>query len=92
MIKQTLSGGLVALSIALLAACGGTPYSPQGNNAAAVNTDDFEKNVDSFAVLLDTSGSMNDETQASARQWQEEYHQYSLVLQHCREGYHPMEW
>jgi len=67
MIRQTLFRGLAALSITLLAACGSTPYIPQSNNAAPVNTDDFEKNVDSFAVLLDTSGSMNDETQGKTK-------------------------
>lgn len=67
MIKDFLPGVAIALTVALLAACGGTPYTPVSNRAATVDTTDFEKKVDTFAVLLDTSGSMSDDAEGKPK-------------------------
>lgn len=67
MLKHHLSGLLSALSLSILTACSSTPYTPVANQAQPVDTSAFTKKVDSFVVLLDTSGSMKEEVQGSPK-------------------------
>ena len=63
MIKQLRSGLLMALSLSVLAACSSAPYTPVANQAEPVDMTAFTPKVDSFVVLLDTSGSMKEDPQ-----------------------------
>jgi OOP family OmpA-OmpF porin len=61
MVKQRLLGFTAALSLAALAACSGAPYKPVAGPVEPVDTSAYAAKVEAFVVLLDTSGSMNDE-------------------------------
>ena len=56
-LRNMLLAGTVGL-MGLLAGCGGTPYTPATPEAAPVDLTYHVPKVDSFLVLLDTSGSM----------------------------------
>lgn len=59
MFKRPVTGLLAVLSLGLLAACGGTPYTPVATQADPIDLEAYGPKVDSFVVLLDTSGSMD---------------------------------
>jgi OmpA-OmpF porin, OOP family len=61
---QTL---LMAVSLAVLAACSSAPYTPVATPAEALDPAAYTKKVESFVVLLDTSGSMISEDQGRPR-------------------------
>lgn len=67
MLKKTLSGVVTALSVVGLAACSSTQYSPVATQAAPIDVTEYAKNADTFMVLLDTSGSMNNDDQGRPR-------------------------
>jgi OmpA-OmpF porin, OOP family len=59
MIKQHLRSLMMAVPLAVLAACSSSPtYTPVATKADALNPAAYTKKVDNFVVLLDTSGSM----------------------------------
>ena len=58
MFKNPLAGVLMAASIVLLAACSRTPYAPTSATTEPLNATMYAPKVESFVVLLDTSGSM----------------------------------
>jgi len=63
MFRQIIAGFTGAFLLALLAACGSTPYTPVASPADPIDMTAYEKKADTFIVLLDASGSMNnDET------------------------------
>ncbi|MAT92963.1 MAG: hypothetical protein CME59_10225 [Halioglobus sp.] len=64
MITRIFHAVTAALALGLLSACGGTPYTPAANQVAAVDLTYHVPRVDSFLVLLDTSGSMRDDDPA----------------------------
>ncbi len=61
MSKQSLRSLLLALPLAVLAACGSAPYAPVATTTEHLDPNAYTKKVDSFVVLLDTSGSMTTE-------------------------------
>lgn len=63
MLKQPLQGLVLFLSVGLLAACSGTPYTPVAAQLEPVDTSAYAQKADAFVVLLDTSGSMDDDNQ-----------------------------
>ncbi len=67
MLRKTLSGVVTALSVMGLAACSSTQYSPVATQAAPIDVTEYAKNADTFMVLLDTSGSMNNDDQGRPR-------------------------
>ena len=65
--KQHLRSIVMGLSLAALAACGGTPYTPVASKSDPIDVSAYKAKVDSFVVLLDTSGSMNEADQGTPR-------------------------
>jgi len=63
MLKQPLTGLLLSLLTGVLVACSSTPYTPVAAQGPAIDTSAFTPKVDNFVVLLDTSGSMDEEFQ-----------------------------
>jgi OOP family OmpA-OmpF porin len=63
MLKKTLTAGLLSLLAGILVACSSTPYTPVASRAPALDTTAFTPKVENFVVLLDTSGSMDEEFQ-----------------------------
>jgi OOP family OmpA-OmpF porin len=63
MYKQPVRSLMVGLSLAMLAACGGTPYTPVAQQGEPIDVNAYTKQVDTFVVLLDTSGSMKEDDQ-----------------------------
>jgi OmpA-OmpF porin, OOP family len=57
----------MAVSFAVLAACSSSPYTPVATPAEPLNPEAYTKKVDSFVVLLDTSGSMVTEEEGRPR-------------------------
>lgn len=60
MFKQPLLGLLIVMSLGVLSACSSTPYSPVAAQVPPVDVTAFAPKVESFVVLLDTSGSMKE--------------------------------
>jgi OOP family OmpA-OmpF porin len=58
---RTHLGFLTALSLAAVAGCSSAPYAPVTFQVDPVDISAFAPKVDAFVVLLDTSGSMDDE-------------------------------
>ena len=62
MVKRIFRSLIMAVPLALLAACSSGPtYTPVATKADALNPAGYTKKVDNFIVLLDTSGSMKAE-------------------------------
>ena len=61
MIKLRVRHVLWVLLAAMVSACGGTPRTPVVTPAAAIDASAYARKVDTFVILLDTSGSMNTE-------------------------------
>jgi OOP family OmpA-OmpF porin len=61
MSKKALVGLVAAFSLAALAACSSTPYTPVVSQADPIDTLAYAQKVDTFIVLLDASGSMNND-------------------------------
>jgi OOP family OmpA-OmpF porin len=61
MYKQTLLGFMMMVCLGALAACSSTPYSPVAAQVTPLDVTAYAPKVDSFIVLLDTSGSMKDD-------------------------------
>ena len=64
MSRQLIHATVAGLCLGLLAACSGTAYQPAANQTQPVDLTAFVPKVDSFVVLLDTSGSMQDDDAA----------------------------
>ena len=60
MSKQIL-GFIAAFSLVALAACSSTPYAPVVSQADPIDLTMYEQKADTFVVLLDASGSMNND-------------------------------
>ena len=63
MFKQPLLGLMTVLSLGALAACSSAPYVPVAAQVEPVDVTAYAPKVDAFVVLIDTSGSMDDEYQ-----------------------------
>lgn len=63
MFKQPVRSLMVGASLAALAACGGAPYTPVAQQGEPIDVNAYTKQVDTFMVLLDTSGSMKKDDQ-----------------------------
>lgn len=62
MIKQHFRSSMMAVPLAVLAACSSAPtYTPVATKADALDPAAYTRKVDNFVVLLDTSGSMKTE-------------------------------
>jgi|AntAceMinimDraft_11_1070367.scaffolds.fasta_scaffold00242_17 OOP family OmpA-OmpF porin len=61
MYKNSVRNLLVALPLLALAACSSTPYTPVAQQGDPIDANAYTKKVDTFVVLLDTSGSMKAE-------------------------------
>ncbi len=61
--KQAVRNLVMGLSLAALAACAGAPYTPVAQQGDPIDVNAYTKQVDTFVVLLDTSGSMKEEAQ-----------------------------
>jgi OOP family OmpA-OmpF porin len=61
MLKYPFRSLLMAVPVAVLAACSSAPYTPVAITAEPLDPAAYVKKVDSFVVLLDTSGSMTNE-------------------------------
>jgi len=59
--KLTLKQLVMAACLMTLAACGGTPYTPVAQSGDPIDVNAYTQKVDTFIVLLDTSGSMKEE-------------------------------
>lgn len=64
MFNHATKSFLMLLAVGVLAACSRTPYAPSAGDTQEVDVSSFAPKVDSFVVLLDTSGSMKDEAGA----------------------------
>ncbi len=63
MFRQAFPRILAAFALLALAACSSTPYTPAASQTNPIDVTTYEQKVDTFIVLLDASGSMNnDET------------------------------
>lgn len=63
MFKRSFISLTMVLSLAALAACSSTPYTPVASEADPIDVTAYARKVDTFVVLLDASGSMkNDDT------------------------------
>jgi len=62
MYRQPLLGFIMIFSLGVLAACSSTPYTPAATQVAPLDVNAYTPKVDSFIVLLDTSGSMKEES------------------------------
>ena len=63
MIKHFLQRFMMGISLAALAACGSAPYTPVATQAEPIDATAYVPKVDSFVVLLDTSGSMKNDNE-----------------------------
>ncbi len=61
MFKRAIPTWLFLGAFSLLTACGGSPYIPAASQTQPVDLDAFTPKVDTFVVLLDTSGSMDND-------------------------------
>jgi OOP family OmpA-OmpF porin len=61
MVKHFLQRIMIGISLAALAACGSAPYTPVATQAEPIDVTAYAPKVDSFVVLLDTSGSMKND-------------------------------
>ena len=67
MFKYPFQTLLMAVSLAMLAACSSAPYTPVAIPAEPLDPAAYTKKVESFVVLLDTSGSMISEDEGRPR-------------------------
>ena len=67
MFRKPVQSLMIALSLAALAACGSSPYTPVATKGEPIDATVYTKKVNSFVVLLDTSGSMKTEDAGRAR-------------------------
>jgi OOP family OmpA-OmpF porin len=67
MSKQALLGFITVISLAVLGACSSTPYAPAVSQADPIDLTAYEQEVDTFVVLLDASGSMNNDDSGRPR-------------------------
>lgn len=65
--KQPVRRFVMGLSLMALAACGGAPYTPVAQQGEPIDVNAYTKQVDTFVVLLDTSGSMKKDAQGKSR-------------------------
>jgi OmpA-OmpF porin, OOP family len=65
--KQPVRRLVMGLSLMALAACGGAPYTPVVQQGEPIDVNAYTKQVDTFVVLLDTSGSMKKDAQGKSR-------------------------
>lgn len=63
MIKHCLQRFMMGVFLAALAACGSAPYTPVATQVEPVDVTAYAPKVDSFIVLLDTSGSMKNDAE-----------------------------
>jgi OOP family OmpA-OmpF porin len=59
--SKHILGFIMVFSLAALAACSSTPYTPVVSQADPVDLTAYEQKADTFIVLLDASGSMNND-------------------------------
>ena len=67
MYKQPVRKLIMGASLMALAACSSTPYTPVAQQSDPIDVSAYTKQVDTFVVLLDTSGSMNKEGQSGPK-------------------------
>ncbi|NQX88309.1 MAG: OmpA family protein [Halioglobus sp.] len=61
MFRKALPRFVAVAALLALAACSSTPYAPVVAQSDPIDLSAYERKADTFIVLLDTSGSMNDE-------------------------------
>lgn len=64
---RTLYPACLALGLVFLAACSRTPYTPEVAQVDPIDASAWKPAVDAFVVLLDTSGSMKDDSGAQSK-------------------------
>lgn len=67
MFKRLTLSTCFIFGLAFLAACSRTPYTPEVAQVDPIDAASWKPAVDSFVVLLDTSGSMKDESGAQSK-------------------------
>lgn len=67
MSRKPFLGVMMALSMVGLAACSSTQYQPVVAQADPIDVTAYAQKADTFMVLLDTSGSMNNDDEGRAR-------------------------
>lgn len=67
MLNGPVLGFTAAVSLGLLAACGSAPYTPVASPVAPLDANAYVAKVDSFVVLLDTSGSMKSDADGRSK-------------------------
>jgi hypothetical protein len=67
MSKRLLFPFIAVLATTLLGACAGSSYEPAAATSEPVDLSEFAPKVDTFIVLLDTSGSMRDDSNTDAK-------------------------
>lgn len=70
--KQTVRRLMMILPLLALAACSRTPYTPVAQQGDPIDVNAYTKKVDTFIVLLDTSGSMKTEDDGRPRMFNAE--------------------
>jgi OOP family OmpA-OmpF porin len=65
--KRPFRSLMTAVPLAALVACSSAPYTPVAISTEPLNPDAYTRKVDSFVVLLDTSGSMTTEDEGRPR-------------------------
>lgn len=69
MYKRPFRSLMVGVALTALAACGGTPYTPVAKQGDPIDVGAYTKQVDTFVILLDTSGSMKTEDTGRPRMY-----------------------
>ncbi|MCB1689533.1 MAG: OmpA family protein [Halioglobus sp.] len=69
MYKQPVRRLVMGLSLMALAACSGAPYKPVTQQGEPIDVNAYTKQVDTFVVLLDTSGSMKSDAQGRPKMY-----------------------
>ena len=64
--KQPFRSLMVGMSLAVLGACGSAPYTPVAQQGEPIDVNAYTRQVDTFMVLLDTSGSMKEDGQGNS--------------------------
>ena len=67
MLKNLLVRSIAGISLGVLAACSSVPYTPVASQSNAIDLSGYVQRADTFVVLLDASGSMNNDDSGRPR-------------------------
>ena len=67
MLKNLLVRSIAGVSLVALAACSSAPYTPVISQSSAIDLSGYVQKADTFVVLLDASGSMNNDDSGRPR-------------------------